>query len=109
MTLNSLNQERIQDQSNDIEAEASEQLGDLYDLAYPDPTSSSAYEGLGYSANDIEQLESGTYSGPEQTEAEASEQLGDQYDLVYPDEFPTSSYEGLGYSANDIEQLESGT
>ena len=97
--------------SEQSEAEASEQLGDLYDLAYPDPTSSSSYEGLGYSANDIEQLESGTYSGSEQTEAEAREQLGDLYDLAYPDGFPTSSsaYEGLGYSANDINQLINGT
>ena len=98
--------------SEQTEAEAREQMGDLYDLAYPDgfPTSSSSYEGLGYDANTINQLINGTYSGPEQTEAEAREQMGDLYDLAYPDGFPTSSssYEGLGYDANTINQLMEG-
>jgi len=88
--------------SEQTEAEAREQLGDLYDLAYPYgfPTSSSAYEGLGYDANTINQLmegpsatlnEDGTYtyggySGPEQTEAEIREQMGDElFALAYPE------------------------
>ena len=73
--------------SEQTEAEAREQLGDLYDLAYPDgfPTSSSSYEGLGYDANTINQLINGTYSGPEQTEAEVREQMGDElFKLAYP-------------------------
>ena len=73
--------------SEQTEAEAREQMGDLYDLAYPDgcPTSSSSYEGLGYDANTINQLINGTYSGPEQTEAEVREQMGDElFKLAYP-------------------------
>lgn len=86
--------------SEQTEAEVKEQLGDLYDVAYPEgiPTSSSPYEGLGYDANLINQLmegpsatlnEDGTYtyggySGPEQTEAEVREQMGDLYDVAYP-------------------------
>jgi hypothetical protein len=73
--------------SESSEAEARDQLGDLYNLVYSDgyPTSSSAYEGLGYDANTINQLMSGTYYGPEQTEAEVRQQMGDElFNLAYP-------------------------
>lgn len=96
------------------EAEVKEQLGDLYDVAYPSapqPITTSPYEGLeGYTPEVISQLEQGTYAGPEQTEAEVREQLGDLYDVAYPEGIPTSSspYEGLGYDANLINQLMEG-
>lgn len=69
------------------------------------------YEGLGYTQDEIAQLQAGTYSGAEQTAAQAAEQLGGQFDLAYGGGFPTSSsaYEGLGYSANDIAELQAGT
>jgi len=69
------------------EEQAREQLGNLYDITYPEgfPTSSSAYEGLGYTAQDIYELGEGTYAGPEQTPEQVREQMGDQYDLAYGD------------------------
>ena len=85
-------------------------LGDeVVDQLYPEglPTSSSAYEGLGYDANTINQLmegpsatlnEDGTYtyggySGPEQTEAEVREQMGDElFALAYPQGYGTTLY-----------------
>lgn len=77
------------------EADAREQLGDLYDLVYPEgfPTSSSVYEGLGYDANLINQLLSGTYYGPEQTEAEVRQQMGDElFNLAYPQGYSAALY-----------------
>lgn len=86
---------------SDTEVMLRDILGDeTVDQLYSEglPASSSAYEGLGYDANTINQLmegpsatqnEDGTYtfggySGPEQTEAEVREQMGDElYDLAY--------------------------
>lgn len=62
------------------------------------------YAGLGYTADEIRQLQEGTYSGPEQTESQIREQVGDDmYEMLY------GPYSGLGYSAKDIEQLKAGT
>lgn len=83
--------------SEQSEAQAREQMGDLYDLAYPDgfPTSSSAYEGLGYTANDIYRLMNGTYDGPQQTQAQVQEQMGSLYPL-YENSFNVSAAGGTG-------------
>lgn len=95
-------------------AQVAEQMGpEAYALAYPEqaPVDMTAYEGLGYTPEEVRQLQAGTYAGREQTEAQAREQLGPQFDITYPEGMPTSSsaYEGLGYTAQDIYELGEGT
>lgn len=95
-------------------AQVAEQMGpEAYALAYPEqaPVDMTAYEGLGYTPEEVRQLQEGTYAGREQTEAQAREQLGPQFDITYPEGMPTSSsaYEGLGYTAQDIYELGEGT
>ena len=98
--------------SEQSEAEARDQLGDLYDLAYPEgfPTSSSAYEGLGYDANLINQLMQGTYSGPEQTEAEVRQQMGDElFNLAYPQGYNAAMYGTTGTTSGGTGTTSGGT
>jgi hypothetical protein len=95
-------------------AQVAEQMGpEAYALAYPEqaPVDMTAYEGLGYTPEEVRQLQAGTYAGREQTEPQAREQLGPQFDITYPEGMPTSSsaYEGLGYTAKDIYELGEGT
>jgi len=95
-------------------SKVAEQMGpEAYALAYPEqaPVDMTAYEGLGYTPEEVRQLQAGTYAGREQTEAQAREQLGPQFDITYPEGMPTSSsaYEGLGYTAQDIYELGEGT
>lgn len=95
-------------------AQVAEQMGpEAYALAYPEqaPVDMTAYEGLGYTPEEVRQLQAGTYAGREQTEPQAREQLGPQFDITYPEGMPQSSsaYEGLGYTAKDIYELGEGT
>jgi hypothetical protein len=70
-------------------AQVAEQMGpDLYATAYPEAApqpETPGYEGLGYTPEEIRQLEEGVYAGPEQTPAQAKEQVGALYDVAYGD------------------------
>ena len=92
-------------------AEVSPEAWALEDLASGIADPSSPYYDLGYTPQEILQIQSGTYAGPEQSILDVQEQMGNLYDVAYPDGFPTSSsaYEGLGYTAQDISDLYEGT
>jgi hypothetical protein len=74
-------------------------LGDLSGML-PD-VESDPYAGLGYSAQDIKELQEGTYSGPEQSDEYVKQQLGeDLYKELYP--------YGTGGRGGDAEAQEGG-
>lgn len=77
--------------------------GDFDSTSYNDvytPDISDSYSGLGYTPEEIFQLEQGTYAGPEQTVAETMEQMGDLYDLAYPEDFQ-SKFDTLSDAQKD--------